>query len=65
MTSRSSDSEAESATDRLLADLMDDYITEPEKPSVRTVIVRSNGRIRAVKVTGNVIWFPIGRRKSK
>lgn len=58
--------EAAKAVDRLLAAVTDDYIAEPEQPSVRRVIVRSGGRIRAVKVTGNIIWFPIGsRRKAK
>lgn len=58
--------EAEKAVDRLLAAVTDDYLTETEKPSVRRVIVRSGGRIRTIKVTGNVIWFPIGsRRKAK
>lgn len=58
--------EAAKAVDRLLAEVTDDYISEPEQPSVRRVIVRSGGRIRAVKVTGNIIWFPIGsRRKAK
>ena len=58
--------EAEKAVDRLLAAVTDDYLTEPEQPSVRRVIVRSGGRIRAIKVTGNIIWFPISaRRKAK
>lgn len=58
--------EAAKAIDRLLAAVTDDYLAEPEQPSVRRVIVRSGGRIRAVKVTGNIIWFPIGsRRKAK
>lgn len=58
--------EAAKAVDRLLAAVTDDYLAEPEQPSVRRVIVRSGGRIRAVKVTGNIIWFQIGsRRKAK
>lgn len=55
--------EAAKAVDRLLAAVTDDYLAEPEQPSVRRVIVRSGGRIRAVKVTGNIIWFPIGSRR--
>jgi hypothetical protein len=67
MTFRGIDeNEAQEAVDRLLADVMDDYLAEPEKPSVRVIAVQSNGRLRTIKVTGNVIWFPIsGKRKAK
>lgn len=58
--------EAQKAVDRLLADVMDDYISEPEEPSVRRFVVLHDGREKTVKVTGNVIWFPIETgRKAK
>jgi hypothetical protein len=67
MKSRSEEQEANAdATDRLLADLMDDYLTEPVKPAVRYIRFQSNGRMRTVKVTGNLIWFPVGgKRRAK
>ena len=57
--------EAEKAVDRLLAAVTDDYLTEPEQPSVRSVAVVSNGRVLEVKVQGNLLWFPNVRRKAK
>lgn len=64
MTFRGIDeNEAADAVDRLLADVMDDYLSEPEEPSVRVIAVQSNGRLMTIKVTGNVIWFPISNKK--
>lgn len=57
--------EAEKAVDRLLAAVTDDYLSEPEQPSVRSVAVVSNGRVHQVKVQGNLLWFPNVRRKAK
>ncbi len=66
MTFRGIDeNEAQEAVDRLLADLMDDVLVEPEKPSVRSISVVSNGRQHKVKVQGNLLWFPNVRRKAK
>ena len=51
--------------DRLLADLMDDYLSDEEKPSVRFLAVINNGKAYRVKVDGNLIWFPSGRIKRR
>ena len=66
MISRGIDEEeAQKAVDRLLADLTDDYLSETESPSVRSVSFSRGGRVYIVKVQGNVLWFPNVRRKAK
>lgn len=66
MTSRSEEQEAnQDALDRLLAAVTEDYLAEPDKPSVRSLAVTSNGHVHLVKVQGNLLWFPNVRRKAK
>lgn len=64
MKSRSDEPEAvQDDTDRLLADLVDDCLKEPDKPAVRYLRLQSRGKMRTVKVTGDIIWFPVTQKR--
>lgn len=57
--------EAQEAVDRLLSEVMDDYLAECESSPVRFLSVLNNGREYKIRIENNVIWFPSGRMKGR
>jgi hypothetical protein len=51
--------------DGLLADVMDEYLTDDEQPAVRFIAVTNNGKTYKVRVEQKLIWFPSLRMKGR
>lgn len=63
MTSRSEGPEIDE--DGLMADVMDEFLSDEEEPSVRFLAVTNNGKTYRVRIEQNLIWFPSGRMKGR